>query len=148
MIVDRIENYVNYLGLGDRFVKAFDYIIKTDFNSVGAGRHDISGDAIFALISDYSTQKREVCQLEGHRRHIDLQYIAKGSEWIGYTPLTGQKPIADFTKSKDVAFFNENASFIKVDQGMFAIFFPEDLHMPCTGEDASKVRKVVVKIKV
>lgn len=123
------------------------HISKTDFDSKKPGRYDIDGDNVFVVVHDYSTRNSAECEFEAHRKYIDVQYIAKGSELIGYAPFRGQDVTADYDEEKDAAFFKGYASFIKMDKGMFAIFFPEDLHMPGTG-DGGPVRKVVVKVRV
>jgi YhcH/YjgK/YiaL family protein len=38
---------------------------------------------------------------------------------------------------------------LRVEEGMFTIFFPEDLHRPSVkAGEISKVKKVVVKVKI
>ncbi len=53
-----------------------------------------------------------------------------------------------YDDSKDCVFYGGDASFIRLGEGTFAIFFPDDLHMPGTGVSPSPVRKVVVKVKI
>lgn len=147
MIIDRIDNYKRYEGLGLKISLVLDHIRKTDFISKETGRYDIDGDEIFVVVSNYHTRDRAVCRLEAHRKYIDVQYMAEGSELIGYAHLTGQKIALEYDAENDIEFFEGDASFIKLDQGMFAIFHPQDLHMPGTGE-GNPVRKIVVKVKV
>ena len=52
-------------------------------------------------------------------------------------------------KENDYDFYECETTPIKVSAGMFTIFFPEDLHMPCIkAEESSYVKKVVVKVKI
>ena len=45
--------------------------------------------------------------------------------------------------------FKEPYDIITLKAGMFAIFFPDDLHMPeVTTKKSSSVKKVVVKVKI
>jgi len=148
MIVDRIENYALYTGLGDRIRAALEYIRTTDFDHADAGRHDLDGDRLFAIINDYETIGRKEGQLEGHRKYIDIQYVVRGTEWIGYAPLSGQTVAIDYDPEDDCLLFEGEATFIRFETGMFAIFFPQDLHQPGTGNESIPVRKVVVKVKV
>ena len=147
MIIDHIDNCGRYGNLGIKISLALKHISDTDFDVKEPGRYDIDGDDIFVSVNDYNTKDSAECRLEAHRKYIDVQYIAKGSEMMGYAPLSGQAVTAKYNNEKDVEFFEGDASFVKLDKGMFAIFFPQDLHMPGTGQ-GSPVRKVVVKVKI
>jgi YhcH/YjgK/YiaL family protein len=147
MIIDSINNYKNYENLGIKILLALDHISTTDFDSKEPGRYDIDGDNLFVMVNDYQTKNSDESEFEAHRKYIDVQYIAKGTEWIGYAPLAGQTVTTEYNDDRDVVFFEGEPSFVKLDKGMFAIFFPEDLHMPGTGE-GDHVRKVVVKVRI
>ena len=147
MIIDRIENYKNYENLGIKISLALNHISTTDFDNKETGRYEIDGDDIYVMVNDYNTKDSSECRLEAHRKYIDVQYVAKGSEFMGYAPMAGQTVTADYDKDRDVVFYEGEASFIRLDKGMFVIFYPEDLHMPGTGE-GGPVRKIVVKVKI
>jgi len=147
MIIDHIDNYRNYENLGIRISLALKHIRETDFEGKETGRYDIDGDDIFVVVSNYHTRDSAGCRLEGHRKYIDVQYMAERSELIGYAQLAGQKVAMEYDAENDIEFFEGEASFVRFDKGMFAIFFPQDLHMPGTGEGGA-VRKVVVKVKI
>ena len=45
--------------------------------------------------------------------------------------------------------FKESSDLITLKKGMFAIFFPDDIHLPeIKSGKISKVKKVVVKVKM
>jgi YhcH/YjgK/YiaL family protein len=74
--------------------------------------------------------------------------LVNGEEFIGYAPFKGQKVLLGYDEIKDMGLFEGEKSFIKIDNSMFAIIFPEELHMPGIKTVNSKaVKKVVVKIK-
>ena len=148
MIIDRLENFHSYSGLPDRILKALNYLINTDFKKKKPGKYIIEGDNIFAIVSEYEPKDIKDCKLEAHRKYIDVQYIASGDEKMGYIPLNDQVPVQDYDDEKDCVFFKEDTSLISFYEGMFAIFFPEDLHQPCVKNGSEKVKKVVVKVKV
>ena len=81
------------------------------------------------MVHEYNTKDKKKAKLEAHRKYIDIQYIHSGVELIGVAAFKDQIPITDDTE-KDLAFYEGDASFIKLETGMFAIFFPDDLHMP------------------
>lgn len=148
MIIDSIDNIKNYTGAGDKITAALRYISEADFKNMEPGKHDIDGDNIFAIVSDYITKHSDQCLLEAHRKYIDVQYVVNGVEWVGYTPLKDQMIIEEYDEKKDCIFFAGKPSFIKLEKAMFAIFFPKDLHMPGTGDMPGPVRKVVVKVRI
>ena len=147
MIIDRIVNYKNYENLGIKISLALNHISTTDFDNKETGRYEIDGDDIYVMVNDFNTKHIGECRLEGHRKYIDVQYVAKGSELMGYVPLSDQAVTAEYDDERDVAFFEGNPLFVRLDKGMFVIFFPEDLHMPGIGAGA-EVRKIVVKVKI
>jgi YhcH/YjgK/YiaL family protein len=149
MIIDKIENSGLYLNLSKRIAKAFKYVDSTDFSRIEPGRYEIEDDNIFAMVNEYETKNVSDCILEAHRKFIDIQYICSGVELIGVAPLVNQIPTKEYDETKDCAFFNEETSFVKMTGGMFAIFFPDDLHMPGVKTDSiSKVKKVVIKVRI
>lgn len=148
MIIDNIGNFHHYSGLGNRIRLALEHIRTTDFTCLEAGRYDLDGDNLFVILNDYETVHPEEGQLEGHHTYIDVQYMVRGTEWVGYAPLTGQSVAADYDPEEDCILYTGEANFFKFDQGMFAVFFPHDLHLPGTGEQPTSVRKVVIKVKI
>lgn len=150
MIHDNLEHCNLYSGLNPLFKKAFDYLLKTDFNKLELGKHAIEGDDLFVITMEYDTKEASECLLENHRKYIDIQYILSGEEFIGITTFNNQPAVVPYDETKDIAFYNNAyTSLLKLVQGQFAIFFPHDMHVPCLKtEKATKVRKAVFKIRV
>jgi len=146
MVLDKIENYDLYKNLHPRFAKAFEYILKTEFSMLADGKYLIENEEIFALVQEYNTKDPLEAKLEAHRKYIDIQYIHSGAELIGVAPFNNQTPIID-EPEKDITFYEGEASYVKLETGMFAIFFTGDLHMPGLRiTQAGKIKKVVIKI--
>jgi len=60
-----------------------------------------------------------------------------------------QHKIIEQDTEKDYFFFEDNSTLIEFEAGMFAVFFPDDLHKPSlSGREKTKVKKVVIKIKI
>ncbi len=149
MIIDKLSNSNLYSSLSERINKAFAYLEQTDFSKTQSGKYEIDGDNIFALISEYKTKDETEGKLEAHIKYIDVQFVVKGTELIGYAPFQNQKVINEYNEQNDIAFFEGEKSFLKVEEGMFAIFFPNDVHMPgIKFRERSFVKKVVVKVKI
>ena len=148
MIIDKIENAHIYKNIGERISKSFEYIEVTDLKTMPAGKYLIDGENIFALVREYKTKSESQRKLEAHRKYIDVQYVISGEEFMGYVPLGNQQILEPYKEENDIVFFTGDKSFIKITAGMFAIFFPEDVHMPgiSTGK-ISDVKKLVIKVR-
>lgn len=131
---------------------ALDYLRLTDFTQLEAGRYTIDGEHVFALVQDPMTQSWETGLPEFHRRYIDIQCLLEGEEGIGYSPVNPNLiVITDQLAERDIAFVaqQDNESKLLLTQGMFAIFFPGELHRPCRAPNAPmQIKKVVIKISV
>jgi YhcH/YjgK/YiaL family protein len=68
---------------------------------------------------------------------------------IGFTPLTNQSVTDEYNADKDIVFFSAETVQLVLETGMFAVFFPQDVHRPCMRIDRpEKVKKVVVKVLI
>lgn len=149
MILDKIENANLYYGLNERINKALDYIKNTDFLNASEGKYELDGENIYSLINIYDTKDKKGSFLEAHRKYIDVQYVVSGVEMFGHSLMKNQKPHTPYNEEKDFELFDEECSLIKFETGMFAIFFPEDLHTPGIKNNiSSTVKKVVIKVLI
>ncbi|MDD5362413.1 MAG: YhcH/YjgK/YiaL family protein [Ignavibacteria bacterium] len=149
MITDKLENAKLYYSLGGRIEKALKYLETTNIADAEEGKYEIDGENIFAVVSVYETKDSSNCNLEAHRKYIDVQYAVRGSELIGYAPLNSQAVIKEYDEEKDFALYGGTPSFIKLEEKMFAIFYPGDLHMPgIKVSESAHVKKVVIKVKL
>ena len=149
MIHDHIKYAPAYFNLSPGIRLALEYLERTNLGALGEGRHDVDGDAVFALVSDYDTRRPDETFWEAHRRHVDVQYVYAGVERIGYGNL------ADFTSepydaSRDlVVAHGPDERFVDMRPGQFAILFPHDVHMPgLIAHAIARVRKIVVKVRL
>lgn len=146
MIFDRLENAERYKTLDARIATALDVLQKTDFRTIEKGEYAIEGRDIFAIVNDYNLKPLSAGRLEAHRKYIDIQFLARGSEKIGYAAFCDQVETTPFDVEADVGFYAGDASLMPLDEGMFAIFYPDELHMPGIGEPFARARKVVLKV--
>ncbi|MBA3065338.1 YhcH/YjgK/YiaL family protein [bacterium] len=148
MIIDKIENSKLYVNLGAKIAKSFAYINETDLSRIAVGKYEIDNGNIFAIVQKYDTRDQSECKLEGHWKHMDIQYIISGVELIGVATLINQIPVYR-NEEEDYALFEGDSTLLRVETGMFAIFFPDDLHMPGVKlNQISPVKKVVVKVRI
>lgn len=148
MILDTLENISTYLELHPNLALGLKYIAETDFFDLEMGKYTIEGEDVFAILQTYTTKPAEQCRYEAHKKYIDIQYMVKGKELMGVTPLNNQT-ITENLPENDVAFYKAEGQQILVNENCFTIFFPEDVHMPgIQAKNAEEIIKVVVKVAV
>jgi len=141
------ENTILHAAVG----KGLNYLGQTDFSNIADGKHFIDGEKMYAVISSYLPEIKDKRRIESHQCYLDIQYIISGSETMGYANLAESHEIQEDCSYRDVIFYNRIANEIPLHlmQGMYAIFFPWDVHRPgCLGETQEQVRKVILKIKM
>lgn len=132
--------------------KAVEYLAKQDFSKMEAGRYELDGDRMYAMVQEVTTEPKANRKPEAHDRYIDIQFLLEGEgEIIGVSRRNPDAiPSEDYLGSRDVAFYSDvtDESEVLLRPGMFAIFFPDDVHRPLcqVGETGSTIRKVVIKI--
>ncbi len=150
MILDTLMNTSRYEAMHPGFKGAFAFMKEAVKTLPEEGRYDIDGDKVYALVQRYETVPVEETKWEAHKKFIDIQFIIKGTEIIGWDTIENLPEGTVFNEEKDCYVFRgENATDLKLEDGTFAIFWPEDLHKPKEQfEKSSDVYKIVVKIAV
>ncbi len=113
------------------------------------GEHEIEGRNIYANIHGTNTKAPAQCLFEMHKQYIDIHYCIEGGERIAYAPRGDLKEHTAYNEEKDYALFTptEDCEWIAMKPGMFAIFFPDELHMPKVSDgEKERIQKVVIKI--
>lgn len=132
--------------------KAMAWLQARDLTKLPTGRQEIDGDKLYAMVNEYTSEPKEKRRAEAHKKYVDVQYIVKGAEIIGYARLQdGYEVLEDKLAEKDVIFYKKLAdeSDIILSAGMFGIFFPWDVHRPnCALGEPGPVRKVILKVSV
>lgn len=86
---------------------------------------------------------------EAHRKFLDIQYVVKGQEVVGWAPVETLTPTVPFSEEKDVGFYTGRCDFMRIGEGYCYVVFPEDAHMPSRHlDEANEYQKIVVKLKV
>ena len=151
MIFDRLKNASQYDILGEKIKKGFDFLINTDLKSLPGGKYEIDEDKIFANVQTLTTKPKEDKKWEVHRKYIDIQYVIKGREKMGYGILEDFKKVVNpYDNKKDIEFLDgEKFNYIDVNEGDFVMFYPNDVHAPMLSvEDDEEIKKVIVKIAI
>lgn len=147
MIVSNLQHTAQLERLHPLFKTLFDYVQSHDLLNAPLGRIILDGDNLF--INNVATEgiSRSVQVLEMHRQYIDVHFLLKGKEQIGWKALEDLKDIGAYSAEKDCALSKDKPStWVTLTPGQFMIVGPEDPHAPVVGRGA--IRKLVAKIRV
>ncbi len=153
MILGNIANFEqDKKGLAGALVKGLEYLKNTDFDKLPEGKYQLDGDKFKAIVQEYETAPKSENQAETHRKYIDIQYLHRGTEIIGYGLFNSENEILeDCSADKDAIFYLTVKDEVDLvfRAGMYAVFFPTDVHRPCCSfGERQKVKKVVLKVAV
>ena len=148
MILDVLENAHRYLALNNGFAKAFEFLTRPELNKLPVGKHEIDVDRVYAVVDKNPGRKRKDALLETHEKYIDIQLVLAGTEKMGWKPKSlCKQPSQEYDQETDVQFFSDDPdASLSVEPGTFAIFFPEDAHMPLIS--LGQIHKVIAKVEV
>lgn len=149
MIFDNITNLHTYQCLSPDIYSGLRFLQQAS-PDLAPGTYQIS-PRVKAMVSEYETKVKNEVGYEAHRKNIDIQYLLKGEERVACLPLEKLKETKPYSEEKDAAFFTASIQPIemKLGDGFFAIFFPQDGHMPQLSVDRPMmVKKVVVKVEI
>ena len=146
MIAATLADSARYEALHPRFNEAFRFLQRRDLAELPDGRHEIVGTKLFAIVSREVGRGREASLLEHHRRYIDIQFVINGKDEIGWRPLQACTRVSQpYDEERDLGFFYDRpATWVEIQSGSFAIFFPEDAHAPLASD--GPIQKVVLKV--
>ena len=151
MIYDSLNNIEFYKGLSPDIYEGLKFLQQVN-PDIAVGVHQLTPN-VKAIVSEYTTQASKENGYEAHRQNIDIQYLLKGNEKIACLPVEELSETKPYNEETDAAFYNAvsdlSPSTFDLRSGYFAIFFPQDGHMPqlCVNEPG-KVKKVVVKVRI
>lgn len=147
MIYDLTENAERYRGISAYLDKAIAFAANCS-TSIHEGRHEIDGDKVFALVSNYNSKHKIEGNPEAHKKYIDLQMVLEGEEYLYCGFLKEATKEVKSIPENDVAFYEGDCIPLHMAYGKFAIVFPWDIHQPgvCIDKPAH-VKKLVIKIE-
>ena len=106
-------------------------------------------DEIFAIVNRFETVDAKLEKPEVHRKYIDVQYVFEGEEVLGFAIRQSQDVYKEYNEDEDFELYDAELDYVKFNKGMFAIFFPNDLHSPSVHlEKSTTASKVVVKVLI
>ncbi|CAG37125.1 YhcH/YjgK/YiaL family protein [Desulfotalea psychrophila] len=148
MIFDILDNADRYLPLNTGFARAFEFLKRPDLAEMAEGRYELDGERVYAMVSRDAGRKKDEAPLETHEKYIDIQLVLAGRDEMGWqAKQVCRQALTEYDDVDDIQFFAGMPEvWLNTQPGMFAIFFPEDAHLPLIS--SGLVHKVVVKVAV
>ena len=147
MIIETIDNLGKYVALNPLFADVVEFLNSHDLQTLEAGKYPIKDKDLFLNLQVAKQRTKETAFLETHVEMIDIQIPVTAAETFGYTPLC-DLPAFDYNAEKDITKYGDTKAqtYVTVNPGQFAIFFPQDGHAPCI-TDAPEIKKAIFKVK-
>lgn len=149
MVFDNLTNLNTYKNLSLDIYEGLRFLQQVS-PDIAVGTYQINS-RVRAIVSEYETKVENEVGYEAHRKNIDIQYLLRGEERVACLPLDRLKETVPYSEEKDAAFFTSSLQPIEMTLGggYFAIFFPQDGHMPQLSIGGPEiVKKVVVKVEI
>lgn len=149
MIFDSIKHLSVYRNTLPGIAAAMDFLTRMGDGilSLEAGKIQLGGGVV-VNVNRYDPKAES--KWEAHRNYIDLQYVVRGNEDMYSVIIEDAEDAGDYNAEKDLQFFGGASRAVKMSftDGDFALFFPEDVHMPSVRNEQTdgEVLKLVFKI--
>jgi YhcH/YjgK/YiaL family protein len=139
----------SYSKFKDRWDMAFQFLKSNDLRNL-SGRHDLDGNNVYVLVSDYNSKEKSETRYEVHRKYVDIQYVAVGEEYMGKASLEQSGTATPYNEATDIEFFDyEDGNYFLANQETFFIFFPDEVHRSSIKVNESvPVKRIIVKLLV
>ena len=147
MIIDTIDNLGKYVALNPLFADVVEYLKNNDLQTMEVGKYPIKDKDLFLNLSLAKQRTKDTALLETHINMIDIQIPITCAETFGYTPLE-DLPDFEYNAEKDITKYGATKAqtYVTVNPGQMAIFFPQDGHAPCIIEK-EEIKKAIFKVK-
>ena len=101
------------------------------------------------MVQTGTTKPWAGAELEAHRNYLDIQYVVKGKEVMGWAPVETLTLSGEFNTTKDKGMYAGHNDTMVIGEGYCYVVFPEDGHAPGKHLDTpNDFVKIVVKLKV
>ena len=147
MIIDTIDNLCKYAAINPLFEDVVEFLKSHDLKTMEVGKYPIKDKDLFLNLTVAKGKTKEAAVLETHVEMIDIQILISCAETFGYTPLC-DLPDFEYNAEKDITKYGDTLAqtYVTVNPGQMAIFFPQDGHAPCISGEA-EIKKAIFKIK-
>lgn len=150
MIYDELLNLQKYSTIHPLFKTVIKFANSTNLENLENGKIGL-GNNVTAIINVYKTGDIKDKFIECHKKFIDIQLVVSGKEKIGFCNRKHCTVTEEYSGENDFEKVNCNLDFVTLHPAEFAIFFPNDAHMPGVNHSGDKeeiVKKIVFKVPV
>ena len=147
MIIDTIENLAKYTTLNPLFAEVVEFLKNNNLQTMEEGKYPIKEKDLFMNLQVAKQRTKDTAFLETHIDMIDIQIPITCAETFGYSSLC-DLPAFEYNAEKDITKYGDTKpqTYVTVNPGQFAIFFPQDGHAPCIIEE-NEIKKAIFKVK-
>lgn len=150
--VDLQEFYEQYQMDPEQFEKAFEWLATHNLYTIEAGKYKIEGTDLTVSVEDSENKPLSERRSESHYKHIDFQYVVKGTEGFRLLNHVTSQPNCKYDAKKDVIHYDFESSDLKVIESKpfrFMLFMPNDWHIAkvMTDKEDQNIRVIVIKLK-
>ena len=101
------------------------------------------------FIAQGTTISADAVPAEVHHNYLDIQYVVKGKEIMGWAPTDKLSLVGEFNVEGDCGMYDGPCQYVDIPEGICYVVFPEDAHKPARHlEEPTDFVKIVVKLKV
>lgn len=139
----------SYFKFKDRWDMAFQFLKSNDLQNL-SGRHDLDGNNVYVLVSDYNSKEKSETRYEVHKKYVDIQYVAVGEEYMGKAAINQVESTSSYNEANDIEYFDyEDGDYFLANQETFFIFFPDEVHRSSIKVNESvPIKRIIVKLLV
>ena len=113
-----------------------------------AATYPLSNDGKI-MVQVGQTKPWEGSELEVHHNYLDIQYVVKGQEIVGWAPTETLTLSGEFNTAKDKGMYAGVNDTMLIREGYCYVVYPEDAHAPGKHlEQPNDLTKIVVKLKL
>lgn len=140
---------INGVEIERRVRMAREYICQLNVDKINAGIYEVN-DFFWYHVQEYETKEEIFCQLESHRKYIDLQYMIDGAEKMMISDVARLKVEQIYDEKRDVIIWKKPLRMTEIilTKGNMITLYPENAHCGCINVGTNKVKKIVGKISI
>lgn len=131
---------------------AMSYLKELDVSSLKINSKIIVNDDFFYSVQSYYTKDENLCDLESHRKYVDIQLLLKGEEYMDVCDISRLQTRKSYDINRDIMLWNipKRMMRIAMSPNDYIILYPENAHRGTikVKEEPSQVIKVVGKVKI
>ena len=149
MIYGNDKQLSKFSYLEDKIQVCFEFMKNHNFNEMELGRYEIDGSNIYMNLEEFTTTTADNRIWEAHKNYMDIHYIVRGAEQIGFAFLDNMTQVEYREASDLMVLTGTGAGTAILNAGDFMICYPDDVHQAGVqvGEP-SLIRKAVFKIRI